>query len=216
MRIESAAPPPHPFVFALTFFLLLPCALSPTKPSRLRKKGAVSASGQVLGAVALTEEEEDVIFQEGGVERFIQLARIGITRSYSIYVEPSLGKSLTAAGASSLAVRPPSAPAGPLASSPRNVLNITPPHVFRMCVCFSPGARVQSTFLPPPRPAAAHTRLPHEILLFPTFFIFRLKSKGAVSATGQHLSTVVLSEAEKAAVGAELLGKLAAVGIVRA
>ncbi len=31
--------------------------------------------------MALTEEEEDAIFQEGGVERFIQLARIGITRS---------------------------------------------------------------------------------------------------------------------------------------
>ncbi len=85
MRIESKRRPPltHLFVFALTFFsrALFPL-LNYYLLSRLRKKGAVSASGQVLGAVALTKEEEDVIFQEGGgEERFIQLARIGIIRS---------------------------------------------------------------------------------------------------------------------------------------
>ena len=58
-------------------FVPTPSCLS---SGRLIKKGAVSASGQVLAAVSLTEEEEDAVLRDGGVERLLQLARVGITR----------------------------------------------------------------------------------------------------------------------------------------
>jgi hypothetical protein len=94
MCVEAACAPPSRFSFSLSLSFSFSLAHSHTHknarlfvptPSclssgRLIKKGAVSASGQVLAAVSLTEEEEDAVLRDGGVERLLQLARVGITR----------------------------------------------------------------------------------------------------------------------------------------